>query len=105
MGEDQAVGLRSPEVPSATAADAPDGYENLVRIDQGGFAVVYRALDTRFDRIVALKILRDEHLDERRLRRFNDECLATGRVSSHPNIVTVYDTGTTAGHRRWLAME
>ena len=104
VGEDRAVGLHSAEVPSAMA-DAPDGYENLVPIDQGGFAVVYRALDTRFDRTVALKILRNERLDERRLRRFNDECLATGRVSSHPNIVTVYDAGTTAGHRLWLAME
>jgi len=85
--------------------DAPDGYVNLTRIDQGGFAIVYRALDTRFDRTVALKILRSEHLDERQLRLFNAECLATGRVSSHPNIVTVYDAGTTRGHRPWLAME
>jgi len=87
------------------AADAPDGYENLARIDQGGFAIVYRATDTRFDRTVALKILRSDRLDERRLRRFNAECLAIGRVSSHPNIVTVYDAGTTPGHRAWLAME
>src|SRR5665648_129079 len=85
--------------------DAPDGYVNLTRIDQGGFAIVYRALDTRFDRTVALKILRSEHLDERQLRLFNAECLATGRVCSHPNIVTVYDAGTTRGHRPWLAME
>jgi len=85
--------------------DAPDGYANLARIDQGGFAIVYRALDTRFDRTVALKILRSDSLNERQLRRFNAECLAIGRVSSHPNIVTVYDAGTTAGHRPWLAME
>jgi len=85
--------------------DAPDGYTSLARIDQGGFAIVYRALDTRFDRTVALKILRSDNLDERQLRRFNAECLATGRVSSHPNIVTVYDAGTTPGHRPWLAME
>jgi tRNA A-37 threonylcarbamoyl transferase component Bud32 len=85
--------------------DAPDGYENLARIDQGGSAIVYRALDTRFDRTVALKILRSDSLNERQLRRFNAECLATGRVSSHPNIVTVYDAGTTPGHRPWLAME
>jgi hypothetical protein len=85
--------------------DAPEGYENLTRIDQGGFAVVYRGLDTRFDRTVALKILRSDTLNERQLRRFNAECLAAGRLSSHPNIVTVYDAGTTSGHRPWLAME
>ena len=92
-------------VPPERVHDSPDGYRNLTRIDQGGFAVVYRALDTRFDRTVALKILRSDSLDERRLRRFSAECLAIGRVSSHPNIVTVYDAGTTAGQRPWLAME
>jgi serine/threonine protein kinase len=96
----------TPEAATPEAvADAPEGYQNLTRIDQGGFAVVYRAHDTRFDRTVALKILRSDSLDERRRRRFNAECLATGRVSSHPNIVTVYDAGTTRGHRPWLAME
>ena len=85
--------------------DAPEGYEDLVRIDQGGFAIVYRARDTRFDRTVALKVLRSDSLNDRQLRRFRAECLATGRVSSHPNIVTVYDAGTTRGRRPWLAME
>ena len=92
-------------LPAEETQDAPDGYESLVRLDQGGFAIVYRARDTRFDRTVALKILRSDTLNERQLRRFNAECLATGRVSSHPNIVTVYDAGNTPGHRPWLAME
>jgi len=91
--------------PPAGAHDAPDGYEDLVRIDQGGFATVYRARDKRFDRTVALKVLRSDSLNDRQLRRFRAECLATGRVSSHPNIVTVYDAGTTRSHRPWLAME
>ena len=91
--------------PPARADDAPDGYEDLVRIDQGGFATVYRARDKRFDRTVALKVLRSDSLNDRQLRRFRAECLATGRVSSHPNIVTVYDAGTTRSHRPWLAME
>ena len=91
--------------PPEVAQDAPEGYEDLTRIDQGGFAIVYQARDTRFDRTVALKVLRSEHLGDRQLRRFRAECLATGRVSAHPNIVTVYDAGTTRGHRPWLAME
>jgi len=96
--------LPEADVPDG-AHDAPDGYSNLTRIDEGGFATVYRAHDTRFDRTVALKVLHSDSLDEHQLRRFNAECLATGRVSSHPNIVTVYDAGTTRGHRPWLAME
>ena len=91
--------------PAEGAHDAPEGYQDLARIDQGGFATVYRARDTRFDRTVALKVLRSDTLNDRQLRRFRAECLATGRVSSHPNIVTVYDAGTTRGHRPWLAME
>jgi tRNA A-37 threonylcarbamoyl transferase component Bud32 len=91
--------------PPSGADDAPEGYEDLVPIDQGGFANVYRARDTRFDRTVALKILRSDSLNDRQLRRFRAECLATGRVSSHPNIVTVYDAGTTDRNRPWLAME
>ena len=91
--------------PPSDAYDAPDGYVDLVRVDQGGFATVYRARDTRFDRTVALKILRSDTLNERQLRRFHAECLATGRVSAHPNIVTVYDAGTTRSDRPWLAME
>ena len=54
--------------------------------------------------MVALKILRSERLGDRQLRRFRAECLATGRVSSHPHL-TVYDAGTTSGRRPWLAME
>lgn len=91
--------------PPVRESDAPEGYEDLERIDQGGFATVYRARDTRFDRTVALKVLRSDTLNDRQLRRFRAECLATGRVSAHPNIVTVYDAGTTLGHRPWLAME
>jgi serine/threonine protein kinase len=90
---------------AARFPDAPDGYEHLARIDQGGSATVYRAFDTRFDRTVALKILYADRLDGPALQRFNAECQATGRVSSHPNIVTVYDAGTTAGGRPWLALE
>ena len=91
--------------PPVGGSDAPEGYEDLERIDQGGFATVYRARDTRFDRTVALKVLRSDTLNDRQLRRVHAECLATGRLSSHPNIVTVYDAGTTLGHRPWLAME
>jgi len=110
-GVSVAVGKDGPATPRPDGGsriedvDAPEGYENLTRIDQGGFAVVYRGRDTRFDRTVALKILRSDSLGERQLRRFRAECLAIGRVSSHPNIVTVYDAGTTGGHRPWLAME
>lgn len=85
--------------------DVPAGYADVQLIARGGFAVVYRAHDERFDRTVALKVLTLDGLDERILRRFRAECMATGRVSAHPHIVTVYDAGTTPGQRPWLSME
>ncbi len=91
--------------PHGTGPDVPAGYTDVQQLARGGFAVVYRAHDERFDRTVALKVLTLDGLDERILRRFRAECMATGRVSAHPHIVTVYDAGTTPGHRPWLSME
>lgn len=90
---------------AAQGPDVPAGYADVQLVARGGFAVVYRAHDERFDRTVALKVLTLDGLDERILRRFRAECMATGRVSAHPHIVTVYDAGTTPGQRPWLSME
>lgn len=66
-------------------------YEILELTGVGGMANVYRAHDVIEDRIVAVKILRDEYLhNEEFLRRFRNESKAIA-VLSHPNIVKVYD--------------
>jgi serine/threonine protein kinase len=58
---------------------------------------VYRATDTRLNREVAIKILPASFAnDEDRLRRFEQEALATSALN-HPNILTVYDIGTHEG--------
>jgi len=67
------------------------------QIDQplgsGGMAVVYRALDTKLDRYVALKILREElAADAEFVKRFPIEAMAAAALS-HPNIVSIYDYG------------
>lgn len=66
-------------------------YEIREIIGVGGMAIVYKAYDCIDDRIVAIKILKDEFLtnDEFR-RRFKNESKAIA-VLSHPNIVKVYD--------------
>lgn len=54
-------------------------------------AMVYRAYDTIDDRVVAIKILKDEYsASEEFVRRFKNESKAIA-VLSHPNIVKVYD--------------
>lgn len=66
-------------------------YEIQEIIGVGGMAVVYKAYDNIDDRIVAVKILKDEFLaNEEFRRRFKNESKAIA-VLSHPNIVKVYD--------------
>ncbi len=66
-------------------------YEIKEIIGVGGMAVVYKAYDNIDDRIVAIKILKDEYLsNEEFKRRFKNESKAIA-VLSHPNIVRVYN--------------
>lgn len=68
-----------------------DRYEIREIIGEGGMAIVYRALDHRLNRDVAVKIMRDEMAaDEDFRRRFCTESHAVAMLS-HPNIVAVYD--------------
>ncbi len=70
-------------------------YEILEVIGTGGMAVVYRALDHRLNRPVAVKILKDEFSRNQEFRRrFHTESQAVAMLS-HPNIVSVYDVSRT----------
>lgn len=66
-------------------------YEIKEIIGAGGMAYVYKAYDSIDDRVVAIKILREEYLaNEEFTRRFKNESKAIA-ILSHPNIVKVYD--------------
>ena len=66
-------------------------YEILELIGVGGMARVYKARCHRLNRLVAIKILRDDLAQDAELRRrFHDESQAVAMLS-HPNIVAVYD--------------
>ncbi len=68
-------------------------YEIQEIIGIGGMAVVYKAYDAIDDRTVAVKILKEELLENQEFRRrFKNESKAIA-VLSHPNIVKVYDVG------------
>lgn len=69
-------------------------YEILEIIGTGGMAVVYKARCHRLNRLVAIKILKDEFArDEEFRRRFRAEGEAVAMLS-HPNIVQIYDVST-----------
>jgi serine/threonine protein kinase len=68
-------------------------YELQDKIGEGGMSYVYRARCQILDRIVAVKILKEEYSnDSAFVGRFKTEALAAARLS-HPNIVNIYDVG------------
>ncbi|MGW4121788.1 protein kinase domain-containing protein [Nocardia sp. NPDC004711] len=82
---------------------AAAGFEDAEEIGRGGFGVVYRCTQTELDRTVAVKILTAE-LDEENRARFFREQQAMGRLTGHPNIVTMLQAGATASGRPYLVM-
>ena len=79
-------------------------YEIQEVIGSGGMAVVYKARCHRLNRLVAIKILKDElSEDEEFRRRFHAEGQAVAMVS-HPNIVSVYDVSSVSD-ANYIVME
>ncbi|MCF6523002.1 Stk1 family PASTA domain-containing Ser/Thr kinase [Streptomyces sp. JJ36] len=79
-------------------------YRVDARIAVGGMATVYRALDTRLDRVVALKVMHPSlAADAVFVERFIREAKAVARLD-HPNVVGVHDQGADGAHV-YLAME
>src|SRR5512134_2598274 len=91
-----------PAVPMAPKTIAH--YELLSPIGEGGMGVVYRAVDTRLGRPVAVKLLRpDGGIDGERRKRFVQEARAASALN-HPHIITIYDIGQDSGVD-FIAME
>ncbi|POX60325.1 serine/threonine protein kinase [Streptomyces sp. Ru62] len=79
-------------------------YRVDARIAAGGMATVYRALDTRLDRVLALKVMHPTlAADGAFVERFIREAKSVARLD-HPNVVQVFDQGTD-GSYVYLAME
>ncbi len=71
-------------------------------VGRGGMATVYRAVDRRHDRLVALKVLHPELALSVNAERFRQEIRLAGRLQ-HPNILAVYDSGERDG-LFWFSM-
>jgi eukaryotic-like serine/threonine-protein kinase len=79
-------------------------YEVDKLVGEGAMARVYRARDPDIDRIVAIKLLKDDLcVDTEYVNRFLREARAAGAIS-HPNIVTIFDVGR-HGDTPYITME
>lgn len=68
-------------------------YEVIEKIGEGGMALVYKAKCKLLNRYVAIKVLKDEFVnDEEFIKKFRRESQAAASLS-HPNIVSIYDVG------------
>lgn len=79
-------------------------YELLELIGSGGMGHVYKAKDSKLGRTVAVKILKEEYLDDEEfVERFHNEAQAAAKLS-HSNIVAVFDVGVDMD-RHFIVME
>src|SRR6478736_3375931 len=78
-------------------------YQIEAVLGEGGMGTVYRAVDTKLNRPVAIKVLSDELADASARRRFQREAQMASSLN-HPHIVTVHDAGEFEG-RQYLVME
>src|SRR2546421_516677 len=88
-----------------SAPVGPPGFDLLAEVGRGGMGAVWRARDRALDREVAVKLLGDKYApDSGTARRFVDEARITGQLQ-HPGIPAVYQVGTLADGRPFLAMK
>lgn len=81
------------------------GFHYVRPLGTGGFADVFLYEQNMPKRLVAVKVLLPESVDDEYLRMFNAEADAMARLSSHPSILTIYEASISADGRPYIVME
>jgi Tol biopolymer transport system component/predicted Ser/Thr protein kinase len=98
-GQDRANSfLEEPAARRLTAGLRLSSYEIVEHIGSGGMGDVYRALDTKLNRSVAIKVLAGDVADASARRRFQREAQMASSLN-HPHILTVHDAGEFEGQQ------
>src|SRR4051812_37373008 len=85
--------------------DRLDSYEIVASLGAGGMGQVYRALDVRLGRHVAIKVLPNDLAESPlALGRFDREARILAKLH-HPHICTIFELGETSDGRRFIVME
>ncbi|WEK61704.1 MAG: serine/threonine-protein kinase [Candidatus Microbacterium colombiense] len=92
------------EVVAPSAALLDERYLLQARVGRGGMSTVYRALDTRMERAVAVKMIHEEDPNAASANRAHTE-KALLAVVDHRSLVTLYDAQLAPGRPRYLVME
>ena len=96
------------ESPPPTDVDVPDGFAGVVVegiVGRGASSIVYVGVQSRFNRRVAIKVLDVGGQSSLVRQLFVNECRTLGRLTPHPNIVTVFDGAVTPDGSPYLVME
>ncbi|MFM7929539.1 MAG: serine/threonine-protein kinase, partial [Pirellula sp.] len=90
----QEASVQSPADIQSLVGSLLDHYRIESLVGQGGMGAVYRAIDQRLDRVVAVKVVPILHRKADTLRRFRIEAQSAAKLD-HPNIARVYNVGET----------
>ena len=83
--------------------NARPSYQPQGEIARGGMGAIYRAVDTKLDRAVAMKVMLRAQASAEEESRFRQEARVLGQLA-HPNIVPIHDLGTDDQARLYYTM-
>jgi DNA-binding NarL/FixJ family response regulator len=104
MAEREPSAGRCELTPAIAAELAAAGLDDAAEVGVGGFGAVYRCQQRSLQRTVAVKVLTTD-LDPENVERFLREQHAMGKLCGHPNIVSIFDVGTTTSGRPFIVMQ
>jgi serine/threonine-protein kinase len=90
------LAIAAPTIGESLVGKRLEHYDLVEYVGGGGMGAVFRAIDTRLGRTVAVKVMSRDSTDEETIRRFQNEAQSAARLD-HPNIARVYYVGEDRG--------
>ncbi len=92
-------------IPDLIGSTLADRYEILSKIGSGGMSIIYKARDKVLDRVVAVKVLQSQLVDDEiSMKRFQQEAQAASHLG-HPNVIDIHDFDVSVTGQPYLVMD